>query len=708
MTAEELRAAASKVQRYMYARSLTTGAVLAAYLRRDGLPVYGAAYQCAKAALDAGQSFEEAVASARALTGNGRTPQPAHRDRPAQPAASIQPVVKSSVHPVKVPLSNTTATTAHWDWYPKPYGPGDIDGAGALNLLGAPSVGLSDLLLRETAQNSWDAKLANTDLRFGMHLRTLTEEQRDLLTQSVFRAGSAHLPLAESLRKEVLRGLEITDRGTTGLDGPTRTDLPIPGGSSRNYIDLILNVGAPPDRLGAGTYGFGKTAAYAASNARTVIFWSRSLEGSIIEDRLIASAIGTHFDMNQRRYTGRHWWGHILDGRIEPLRADAARDLAHRLFSCRYEPGETGTSMLILDPQLGETDAVGYMNSVRDAVLYHLWPKLVPSDGARRMTIELQLDSEWIEIPDPTTVPALAPFVECLRAVRSTQSGEGIDPDMPIRIEEISSQRPPAPVGHLALARRPIPNHGHYLAGLPKAAHHVCLMRNEAELVVTYKEFVVSDVDGFQWAGVFKPVAEMDEHFAKAEPPAHDEWQPARLPRPGHTYVNKAMTRIRELVRDFLRPVDAEIQAPRVTQSAAVLADRLAGLVGSAQGTRPTLAASISRSNQAQGRKPRALVTKYVDLTFNGKWRRVAACVELDPRSPGPAWVTGAASIGIEGGLREVNDHLVRLIGWSDEAGGTPFDEGETCALLPGASVWLQIEARSDLVVDVQLKAEVQ
>ena len=45
------------------------------------------------------------------------------------------------------------------EWYPKRFAPGDMDGTTNENLLGQTELSPLEILIRETAQNSWDARL---------------------------------------------------------------------------------------------------------------------------------------------------------------------------------------------------------------------------------------------------------------------------------------------------------------------------------------------------------------------------------------------------------------------------------------------------------------------------------------------------------------------------------------------------------------------
>lgn len=105
-------------------------------------------------------------------------------------------------------------------WFPKPFGPGDTDGTGQQRSLGQPSYPPLDVLIRETAQNSWDARLGwPTIPEFEMRLRTLGHIELDVLKWNVFRGASENLGLMDALQRDRLTAIEIADRGTKGLGG---------------------------------------------------------------------------------------------------------------------------------------------------------------------------------------------------------------------------------------------------------------------------------------------------------------------------------------------------------------------------------------------------------------------------------------------------------------------------------------------------------
>jgi hypothetical protein len=86
---------------------------------------------------------------------------------------------------------------------------------------------------------------------------------------------------------------------------------------------------------------------------------------------------------------------------------------------------------------------------------------------------------------------------------------------------------------------------------LPQQLSHVALMR-PAQLVVRYEMGTPDPDPGREWGGVFmcSEEEEIENAFARSEPPAHDDWQPDALPphSPERSHVRVALKRIREKI----------------------------------------------------------------------------------------------------------------------------------------------------------------
>jgi hypothetical protein len=627
-------------------------------------------------------------------------------------------------------------------WFPKQFSLGDIDGAGAQRLLGTPHIDPPWVLVREMGQNSWDARGSSSSIDFVLNLRLLSGSILETLRRHIFTGDPPRTGLTELLHRDQIWALEVSDRGTVGLGGPIRNDLAVDSGMRTDFIDLVFNVGAPRDvHLGGGTYGFGKTISYVASSVGTILIWSRCESSGGLEHRLIGSAIGDGFDMNGLRFTGRHWWGNLIAslGRVEPAVGELAKELGEAVFATPFDRDDSGTSILILDPELGGESPEKNITLLVDAVARNLWPKLlVDQTGRPRMNIDVQLNGTSIGLPSIEHHPVLSGHAQCLLAVRAVQA----DTDLaslswkyPVTVQEIWLKRPRKLLGHLGLTRYPFSSR----TGFP--SHTITFMRHQAELVVRSFERQELGTEGFQWAGVFKPVADVDDSFALAEPPAHDDWVPQAIQEKNkRSEVRMALIRIREAADAFLSPRKASGgnfgESPSAAHVGDMLADLLAGLEGPAPSNRATLPAyadpgppifpqpspgtggvgtgdpvpstpsstpdfPVVGGRQRSGRPRVTLVVASREPAQSPGWTRTTLDVQLASGSPAASAVDVSVRVGVDGGSMEDNG-VVRVIGWSNRSGDT-FAPGPT-ELMPDVVRQFVFETRSDLAIDVETK----
>lgn len=505
------------------------------------------------------------------------------------------------------------------NWFPAPFQPhGGTSGDGARRLLGQPSLDPLTVLMRETLQNSWDARSERSAeaLGFRVHLRRFDKRQKAILNDRIFAEGvnASGLGLGNVLKKEPLWVLEISDSGTTGLAGPIRADVVAGDQETTDFVDFVFNLGAVRDKkLGGGTYGFGKTIAYVVGKASTALISSNVPTQKGLEHRFIGSAIGPQFSRDGKRYTGRHWWGRVNDGHIEPERHASAKSLSTALGLPVDTPG---TSVLILDPDLRDRSPSDAMQFMMSSLLWHAWPKLVPSRFGDLLAVKVAafLDGSPFPGPRPKDEPRLRPFIESLHLVRATQAGREPEPSTPFPtdVRTIRARSIRTDLGHVGMAMEPAqPSSGStettenrdLVDACPfnGAPHHIALMR-QAELIVTYLEGHMPTASGLSWGGVFKCLKEVDDHFAMAEPPAHDGWDPQFVDSPqGRTCIRVALRDTRKAAREF--PIaPGQEEEPGDSLSTARLGDLLAGIIPSASGTRPT-SLNGRTSRDRRGRK---------------------------------------------------------------------------------------------------------
>ena len=436
---------------------------------------------------------------------------------------------------------------------------------GVLNQLGRPDIEPLEVLVREAVQNCWDAKRPNEPgIRVRIGRRRLSNGAGQNAFRRVFADPPPGLPLAEAIRD----GTEIlyfADYGTGGLAGPTRADE-VSEGESSDFVDFVLNIGQPPDKaLGGGSYGFGKAAFYLASRARTVVI-DTLCEGpdGKPQRRFIACALGEQYSEGEIPYTGRHWWGEIVDGVPEPLLDQRAAEAA-RMFGLpeREGPDALGTTVAIVAHEVGIESEDGRdetMAFIAEALAWNFWPRMMSTPGGMHATMRFELDDDGrsVRVPDPRTHERLRGFVEAMDRLRSERDPDAHEDEDPLLIDAPIECRSPihklgrlviqrGPVAPVPPASRAVPSGARVTAG---GVHHVALMRN-AELVVKYLSGPEPVGGRIGYSGAFRCALDVDPAFTSAEPPTHDDWVP-RFLEPGRdrTFVNVAVERIKRTCRE--------------------------------------------------------------------------------------------------------------------------------------------------------------
>lgn len=501
-----------------------------------------------------------------------------------------------------IPSAQTPIETL--DWYPKKFTPGDMDATGGERLLGRTELSPLEVLIRETAQNSWDARLDDMRPTYGVSLRRADFRFRGDLARLLPEKHRA-TPVGP-LAYDCPYVLEVFDRGTCGLDGPV-TLMPVQGSLPRNFQDLILKVGVPrDDGKGGGTYGFGKTASYAFSSRGTVIYWTRCRnEEGRLEHRLIASAFRDSYQESGVQYTGRHWWGRRDGENILPLIGPEAEALGDRLFKRGFGAEETGTSMLIIEPtltpeSLGSTpadelpltneddDVIGeFAARARSAIRRHLWPKLIPPPGAVESPMDISLEADDMTVPlvdeKPGAIDLWGAGLNAIRSVRQRSTASITTPQgLPVNVLAVT--RLQQTIGHLAIVRRVLalespPNHDDLDPLQNPTVTRIALMRGQAELVVATVDWVAqSPLEGMDWLAVYKSTDDWDAVYARAEPPAHDAWVSSSGGEPG-LVVKATKQRVTKAIRDEMYPEPVVVEPEHRPVRTGTLSRRFGHLV---------------------------------------------------------------------------------------------------------------------------------
>ncbi|MGH8571378.1 MAG: hypothetical protein ACREX8_02230, partial [Gammaproteobacteria bacterium] len=513
------------------------------------------------------------------------------------------------------------------------------------------------------------------------------------------RAG---IPLADALTADALI-LVVSDRRTVGLGGPLRAGHRAPAGERPDFVQFLRNIGEPNDnQFGGGTYGFGKSIFFRVSQVSTILVDTRTHDSQPAGRRLMGSSLGpSWFDADDRRHTGRHWWGTVVDNVPDPLVNDHAADVADDLVLPGFQDHESGTDIVMLAPDLGTlggpdprprtpAEAAEFLVS---SLLWHLWPKMVPDPQGRHMQFSADLDREPVDIPDPAGVPELQPFVRAMQRVRRGDAdayrrtvaprhagGFSLEPDA-------ADAGPPNPVIDAA---RPFEG----------PSRHVARMRT-AELVVDYLEGTPHPNPLLRYGAVFKATEDADEHFAASEPPTHDSWVETGLTGTTKGVVQRA----RLFIHNQIRATFASAPPPTGDSKASLgeLSSRLAGLVPQSL---PDLDGEVGgRGSGAGGGRtgaPRLLGTPILKMRDNGP---VLLARVLIGASDTERAVTAEAHVVIDGGAQEqtppIGASTPSILGWSSVTGDTEAVTGPVLRLPPGPTVewWVSATHVQDAVV---------
>lgn len=533
--------------------------------------------------------------------------------------------------------------TASLDWYPKEFRAGDADGKINESLMGKPELSPLEILIRETAQNSWDARIPGKNPYFSVSLRKINP--REIGYPTLLPMSSLDYEFIETLSGEEMHLIEIADRNTTGLDGPVDMGPVAEGEVSKNFEDLIYKVGVPrQDGKGGGTYGFGKTATYGYSHIGTVVFWTRCLnEIGNLEHRFIVSCFRPQYIEGDKQYTGRHWWGkkdlevdHIL-----PVQGEEAQHLGELLFERHFEAEETGTSLLILAPKLEmlsdsfgsedlssqpfESTNFAFKTLAKEAIREHLWPKLVPLPGEENPPINMRLyvDGEDIPLVEEEDF-YLNLWGKTLNYIRESAKHLGMPPRVDtslISTQVLEVKYRHSVIGHLAISQFVRAEDSSSTEVLNPArgernrTRHIALMREQAELIVTSVDwFAMPDEEDMDWVAVFRSTAEFDPLYAESEPPAHDAWNSKTERKDVQLLVRHTTKRVTELLSSVLQPVIEQggDSGSNITRTAKV-ATRLSSLLPVAPITENEEVTGKSRKNRRpQGSPSEKPVTLHI------------------------------------------------------------------------------------------------
>jgi hypothetical protein len=439
------------------------------------------------------------------------------------------------------------------NWIPEKYPQaGGIAAEGFIQLLGQPNLSILELLVRETTQNSWDARArrGRVEVEFKYKLLQKNTPELQSLKESFFsqRPTSKQFEsLHRTLSKESIPLLIIRDLNTAGLGGITRADKAPAAGTFNRYRRFLLNIGEQHHpEFGGGAYGYGRSICFRASSCRTAIIYTRTEDDlKAPESRFVVVSYGPEFDKNSTRYTGRHWWT-TSDSEGLPTVGQKADQFAASIGLQPYAEKERGTTIVVIDPEL-DMPSDEICETLSLSILYHLWPKYASFNGAKgAMAFRVMNDEKSVPIISPENHPILKNYVAALAHIKKLSE----EPDAAVlplgmKLHKVltrhnAAETPKTMIGNLVEFKYPKQinpptnletsesEEPSVLFDLRQKfdclSHHVAIMRSP-ELVVTYVEVSAGPTDDISVGGVFRSTDGIsNERLRKSEPPAHDDW----------------------------------------------------------------------------------------------------------------------------------------------------------------------------------------
>lgn len=436
-----------------------------------------------------------------------------------------------------------------FQWWSEPFGPnGGVTGDGIRNQLGRPKLNNFEILVRESIQNSWDARV-DDGIQYKITFKQLGENA-SRWQQLIGTIPGADTIEAQNFDPETWV-LIISDRSTSGLGGPLRSDEKIPSGVSADFVQFLRNIGEPRDKkLGGGTYGFGKSIYYRISSASTILVDTQTLESGPNQRRLMGASIsGPFVDANGIRCTGRHWWGQVENNVAMPILGQKAADFAARLGLPGFNDNTTGTDIVIVAPDLELDDLKGDIaelsKRIRAYIYWHAWPKLYSGKDSASVNARITFNDHDIHMPEPTTIPGIREMCSCLNEVRHDA---GAVFHMKKTDRSFGGNAAIVPIGRLSIQPKT-----RFSVGVSHAAsdisdrqpfgnqcHHIARMR-APELIVDYYPGPSFPNEQIEYLGVFKVCDQFDEPFSAAEPPTHDSWESSILPSHWKSLVTRSV-----------------------------------------------------------------------------------------------------------------------------------------------------------------------
>lgn len=488
----------------------------------------------------------------------------------------------------------------YFDEVPLKPGMGSIIATGVLKGIKGSKLTPTEIFLRETVQNSYDAVKTDGQGKKGQLKYTIrgfhstNEQYKDLV--SIMSAKHSNSFFEQYVASNIYPGMfnvEVSDTNTTGLIGEIEPSERV---GNQNFTNFVYFTGndKKKDTTSGGSYGFGKASLYAYSKARTIIVYTRieKSNSAIIlnhhdyrfESRLIAIAID---DRIQDTASDRCWWGKITEYTDKtrgvyaaPITGQLADEIALAVGFSSFKDSETGTKLLVLnagpkemprdiaDNPISEEEL--FRNYIPKYLVHWYWNHIYFNN----IIFSVEYENEIMHIDNPHDVFPYRKFIDALEIIEKNRHGRAIIKTK--NYSMISYEKPSVTLGFVGIAKAPPLRikYSNLFSVFSSSDPVVAYMRGIGHVV--YYESVPMHTSSIQTTcyGVFwvhnsaAPIGEnpgaIDRYFRQIENQTHDRWvHDSGVSR--FNYLNAVTNAVHDIVQLNTATTEEEVRATNIS-----------------------------------------------------------------------------------------------------------------------------------------------
>ena len=457
-------------------------------------------------------------------------------------------------------------------------GMGTINASGVLKNLNGSKLSLTEIFLRESVQNSFDArKNCKEPLSFQMRAFHFSDSEYQKLDTLLRGDDSPFSYYAKNVKKYLSPGMlniEVTDLNTTGLIGNFEPTAKV---GNQNFTNFVYFTGndKKKDKTAGGSYGFGKAALFAYSKARTIVVYTRILDANQYQSRIIIVSSDERIEDSN---SDRCWWGNktLFSSKdrgiyAAPVIGQDADSIAESIGISKFNRDQTGTKILVLNAgpdidQLPE-DEYGNKKSVETIfkedlpkyIVHWYWNNILSTNSG--IIFSLKYEQEMIPIDNPNKVFPYNQFASAYRNYQTLRKTGRLSDSSNFKV--IKCSKPQVTLGYFSYLPTATRNASYReLIDVFKTSNPVVAYMRGIGHVVYYDTIPLNNTSNeTTYYGIFKtdpkaaPSGEkegaIDLYFRSVENQTHDKWehQPGKDGR--YNYVKMVETTINDTIRNL-------------------------------------------------------------------------------------------------------------------------------------------------------------